>query len=422
MSNYGGSGIVPIWILDGSFGPIGPTGPTGATGATGATGSCLPGNTGLGIIGITVDNDDIVISFGTAGFAVTINNEIIRGATGTTFNNLSEWNIQGATTNGQQIFRTFNPLENQLKSVTFSADPSNPKKLEFFGLTFINIAVKTSSDTLISLTAITNVIPLSGITGQLAYVDKANNIIVSGATGTDWNKNRLSYTGRSLLELDSFSSTATADNYTSNQITGITNTQRIGINGVSGNVTVVRPVISFANSTYQPGMVISNPSGKDWRIPFLSADYNTAGSTATLLTGGATLGSCWIADIQDPRKRCVDFLGKDYCSSIGGSWSSNPCSTREEVFSSLKACCLYDYATNGIICINTFESECLRMMGVPGNVKCEVYETIMNKCPTDLCFTCEIGRCCYKGNCFERTESECFLLFPGGVWFSGETC
>ena len=191
------------------------------------------------------------------------------------------------------------------------------------------------------------------------------------------------------------------------------------------------PISSISGTTTTQAALYIHPDLNDapaaktfQRLYFPQHTAITAGNKTIFSpqTQGITYGSCWMDSIPDVTKRCMEYTTQEYCETyMGGTFSINPCSQRDETFLHIKACCLYDYTINGITCINTFEEECEKFMGIFGNVKCEVFEGIMNKCPDDLCFSCDIGKCCYKGSCFALKEAKCYQDFPGAVWFN-EDC
>jgi hypothetical protein len=415
MSITPGSSSIPIYGIIGNPGPTGATGPTGPVGPQGFQGDCLDGNTGIGISGITKTEQNLIITYGTAGSTLGIQNSVLKGNTGTVEQNLSVFNIKGTTTTGQHIFQTFTPQETTTRSVTFSADPDALKIPTFLGLTFVNISVNVTDD-LYEISNFSDSTNYSGASGQLVFVDQfEDKFTIRGASGTLWNQDVLKYKQKYSKELDTFASGSSFDNYTS---TSLSQTAVTG-GWQEGGVTYIIPVTSLVGNTAQSNLII-----KDQKISFAPTNHSS-GMTANLLVGGATLGSCFVNSIQDPRKKCVDFMSEPYCKSIGGIWSLNPCSEREEIFTAIKTCCIYSYETDEVICIETFESECLQFMGIPGNLnRCAVYEDIMKKCSDlgDLCLVCAPGKCCYKGNCTNETEFQCITGHPGAVWFAGETC
>jgi len=422
MTNIPGSSSIPVFRGVGLIGSVGPDGPTGPTGITGSPGQCLPGVTGIGISGITVSENNLILTFGTADNQVNILHSSIKGNTGTNSVNDSVFNIQASSLSGHHIFQTFSPEEFSTRSVTFSANPNQTKTPKFLGITFNNIDVIDGA-TFYKIKSLKTLYSPSGSSGQLAYVDQSlDKFTVRGASGTLWDPNigLLRYVQNYTKEIDNFSSTDNRDNYRSGNINNIEGTV---IDGEWGSgITFTIPVTTISGNTGQSGLIVSAPT--NIKIPFFSTNHSS-GNTANLLVGGATLGSCFLSTIPDPRKRCVDFISEPYCKSIQGSWSINPCSNREEVFSAVKTCCIYSYELDKVTCIETFESECLQFMGLPGNLsKCSVYEGIMKKCSNliDLCLECDSGQCCYKGICTEESEYDCITKNPGAVWFSGKTC
>ena len=374
--------------------------------------------------------------------------KLIVPAPGAPFQNDSYYTIRGTTTTGQIIFKTSTPEEYSTATRVYQAVSSTELEAnsypEFYGITLTGINVtETSGDIILSLNEVIDELSGSGLPGQLVFVDTSENdkLVLRGTSGAQWNKNLelLSYTSKNTKEIYPFGwdgFTYYNDNWitatggvTNSLDTFIPNSALIGNTGApvgssyANAITLVNQLgTGGITKSIQPVLNILGDN-KNLRIPFLLQDYSP-GKTANLITGsGPTMGSCFIASIPDPRKQCVDFVSKTYCDSIGGTWDDEPCNLRDELLEVQTACCLYDYDTNGIICINTWPIYCLEWMGVVGNVKCNIYEGILNRCSDlpDMCFSCLIGKCCFKGRCIPESEYNCLLNYPGAVWF-GETC
>lgn len=460
--------------VNGILGPVGPTGATGATGPTGEAGSCLPGATGRGIhpshgttYGLRLFHHKNTINSPTStwilggitftdGFTALVQIAGICGGgtgkrfatPGAPFQNKSFYTISGSTT-GQLLFKTTTPEEffnaSKIYEAVPSADLQPDQYPQFYGITLSGINfVESTGEIKLYIQEQISELSAAGVTGQLVFVDVSENkLTLRGTSGANWNKNlnQLEYTTQISKEIYPFGwggITYLYDNWI--RVTGesdslnsiIPNSILIGNTGASTVDSVYTNPITLVNtistgSTFQkiqPILSVIQP-GNNLRIPFLVQDYST-GKTANLLTGtnlGVTLGSCFISSIPDPRKKCIDFVSYSYCNSLGGSWDNEPCKQRDELLQEQTSCCLYDYETNGITCIDTWPQECLEFMGIVGNVKCSIYEGILNRCSDlpDMCFSCIIGKCCFKGKCISESEYDCLLNYPGAVWF-GETC
>lgn len=470
MSTNRGSSPARIRLeVSGTLGPIGPTGPTGPTGPIGLTGLCLPGVTGREIIHNNLFNASVSVSdnfvkgwtLGTITFSDGFTCDIRINTTdnylsplpfatpGAPFQNKSYYTISGSTTNGQLIFKTTTPLEYSTYSKTYEAvssvDLEPDQYPQFYGITLSGIKfVESTGEIKLFIEEQVSKLSAVGQTGQLAFVDiSENKLIIRGISGAKWNKdlNQIEYTtqisqeiypsgwdGVTLLYDNWIRSTGEIDP----SYSVIPNSILIGNTGASTTGSSYTNPITLVNtissgSTFQKIQpilsVIQSPN--NLRIPFLIQDYSQ-GKTANLLTGtnlGVTLGSCFVPTISDPRKQCIEFVSYSYCNSLGGSWDNEPCKQRDELLQQKTSCCLYDYEINGITCIDTWPQECLEFMGIVGNVKCSVYEGILNRCSDlpDMCFSCIIGKCCFKGKCISESEYDCLLKYPGAVWFE-ETC
>ena len=407
-------GSSPTFISygNGSFGNVGPTGPTGATGPAGATGECLMGNTGYGIIDIGIIGNDLGIT------------SSLKGPTGTTKSNATSFNIRGTTTEGIYVIKTSNPAEFAANSVTYdiltTATPTQ-RVVELRGLTFRNISVSNSAAG-ITLTGITQSgYNFQGNTGDLAYLEGVSGtIFIKGADGNRWDKinKNITIIARTSKEKDVSGTTQNDNNYRTSSIgpvAGQTVTD-MAITGYTFNCINALPISTIDGTTFtQHGLYIKQPSTGNIGIQGLYFSQQQAITSSNYITfspqtaGGMTFGSCLIGITL------ANYYTKVSCDLVCGIFNPSDPSGSD------KACCLYDYTIDGVTCINTSESDCIRFMGVVGNYKCEMYDGILDLCPNDLCFSCDVGKCCYKGYCYARTELECFTQFPGSVWFN-EAC
>lgn len=404
----------------GSFGPVGPTGPTGATGLTGPTGECLMGNTGYGIINIGIIGNDLGITFGSGNTLTLILNSFLKGPTGTTKSNATSFNIRGTTTEGIYVIKTSNPVEFAANSVTYdiltTATPTQ-RVVQLRGLTFRNILVSNSAAG-ITLTGIQSGYNFQGNTGDLAYVGGVSGtIFLKGADGNRWdqiNKN-ITIITRTSKEKDVSGITKNDNNYRTSSIGPVTGqtVTNMAITGYTFNCVNALPISTVDGTTFtQHGLYIKEPSTGNIGIQGLYFSQQQAITSSNYITfspqtaGGMTFGSCLIGITL------ANYYTKESCDLVCGTFNTS---------GSYKACCLYDYTIGGVTCINTSESECIRFMGVVGNYTCEMYEGILGLCPDNLCFSCDVGKCCFKGKCYALTERECFIQYPGSIWFD-EDC
>ncbi len=416
-----GSSPTFISYSNGSFGNVGPTGPTGATGLTGATGECLIGNTGYGIIDIGIIGNDLGITFGSGNTLTVILNSFLKGPTGTTKSNSTSFNIRGTTTEGIYVIKTRDPQEFAANSVTYDISTTTPQRVvELRGLTFRNILVSNSAAG-ITLTGITQSgYNFQGNTGDLAYLGGVSGtIFLKGASGNRWdqiNKN-ITIITRTSKEKDVSGITQSDNNYRTSSIgpVGLETVNDMAISGYTFNCINALPISTVDGTTFtQHGLYIKQPVTKEIATQGLYFSQQQAITSSNYITfspqtaGGMTFGSCLIGITL------ANYYTKVSCDLVCGTFNDN-------ISGSNKACCLYDYTIGGITCINTSESDCIRFMGVVGNYTCEMYEGILELCPDDLCFSCNVGKCCFKGRCYSLTELQCFTGYPGSVWFD-EDC
>lgn len=418
MSN----GSSPTFIIYGSvsFGADGATGPTGPTGPTGSTGDCLQGNTGYGITGIGIRGDDLGITFGSGNTLTLILNASIKGPTGTTRGNATSFNIRGTTTEGVYVIITQNVEEFAANSVTYDIESNgSAESVQLRGLTFRNITISDSVAG-ITLTGITSNFNFQGSTGDLVYVaGTSGTIFLKGASGNSWDTLYKNITLRSVTskEKDVSGITQQTNNYRTTNIDPTIDEETIDmpITGYTFNCINALPISSIDGITTQQGLYIQQPAGEEidiQRLYFLGQQAITASNHTTFTPQniGITYGSCVTGS------NCIDYSTQASCDAIGGNFGITSCAVIAS--SSLKACCLYDYSIGGVTCINILETECKRFMGVVGNYTCDVYDGILELCPDDLCFSCNIGKCCFKGKCYSATELECFTNYPGSIWFN----
>lgn len=424
-----GSSPTFIQYSGGSMGNIGPTGATGITGPTGNTGSCLQGNTGYGITGIQIIGNDLGITFGSGNTLTLILNSSLKGTTGTTKSNNSFFNIRGTTTEGISIIASTNPTEYNSNSVTYGVGTTN-KIVKLRGITFRNIGILSSSNG-ITLSSIIGINPytIQGNTGELVYVNPSYSLI--GMDNNSWdslNKN-ITLTLVATKENDVSGLTLDNSNYRKDSVrnVGTESGLTMPLGGYTFNSLDVVPVSSINGTTFtEQAFYIKRSASKEIANQILFFNQQVAITSGNRVTFtpqnniGITYGSCYLSKIEEPSRRCMDYTTQVGCNLMGGTFDEVSCAERDETYESKKSCCLYDYILGGITCINTYADECERFMGIVGNVRCFYFEGAFNKCPPEMCFACNIGKCCYKGSCYAENEFDCYQKYSGGVWFNEE--
>ena len=471
---YNGSSVIYIPGTGGTGGFTGPTGATGITGPTGATGYGITGNTGntgYGVTGATIGGYGIATFYigGTGNASLTIigpaaveqGNEfaVIKGNTGPMIgsNYVSPLYADVGTP-----FVTDNYVQ-----IT-DDDTIEIRKISFDG-PFGSIAgVSTDSNTIYvaGKNFSAGTFPL-GNTGELLYIfatDAARgasytywnsglkrlNAIV--ASQTDWNDATSNYNYRASF---------TSNPFTQN-ISGVTNgtafiqeTPRTEtVNGInvpgSPSLTNIFYWDYTDGQNYIPSNILSYTSSNrlylgttgtvslDFRFPSTTWDIisNTTAENAfieqsdgdkiplrstTLATvvDFEEIGSCCACQSELDEIRCIDYINRHYCTSIGGAFSSNtPCVERLGSGDCYPegACCV-----NGK-CINTSFDKCKQYNGLFYTGKyCST--TIVEGEDTFTCPTeCPInGACCVRGKCYDLTKAECSLI-PDSVFVSGYAC
>ena len=170
---------------------------------------------------------------------------------------------------------------------------------------------------------------------------------------------------------------------------------------LSGNSNSgIIPVINLGATGDDTPVVISF---REYSLP------ENMNSTYEIYSGG--FGSCCFCEETDIepfyRNACGDYVSKEYCDGIGGSFAENTaCLFRDEGSncSFEGACCVNNQV------VNSNSEVCERFNGIffPGKVASEIIE-----CP-DPCLT---GACCVNGVCIDAVLAECDIL--GGVFFNG---
>lgn len=442
--NFGSSSI-NIDIVIGPLGPSGPTsgitGPSGPTGPTGNTGDGLTGATGIGVINIAIIGTTLGITYGTGNTLFSISNSSIKGPTGTTYSNVTEYVIKGITTNKISILNTSNPTEFYTNSITYGISggvalpntKTNFKYLTFYGITYTDTNIITLTG--VSASDVTPAIQ----TNQLIYI-KDN--ILAGVTSAFWdNTNRtLTYNPQVFVETNTINFGITGDNYR-NSLSGMSAIPATGCN-ILYNLARPLTVFTSASSGLSAGLYIDGISGSITNTGvFLEFGQSTTGDYGYTFgpqyAAAITYGSCCL-----PSGKCIEYSTQQYCNTFTGSTFSAGISC-EVSKCGFKSCCLYDIETDGFTCINTHPSECNAFLGVTGTSMCDRNTCNSSKlcCTSSYQFTSKNtglsnsdfenqystnGRCCFGGKCYyvktNSTKTGYIPTFNELVFVGYDTC
>ena len=416
--NFGSSSI----NINTGIGPVGPAGPTsgitgspGPTGTTGNTGDGLTGPTGIGVISIAIIGTTLGITYGTGNTLFSLSNSSIKGPTGTTYSNTTQYVIKGITTNGFSVLKTTNARDFAANSITYGisggvALPNttvNFRPLIFSGITYTD----------------TNIITLTGVdasqatlaikTNQLIYID---NNLLAGVTTAFWdNTNRtLTYRPPVFLETNTINFGITGDNYRNS----LSEMSAIPATGCNILYTLARPLTHFSSATggFTGGLYLDGISGSVTNTGvFLefgqSSNENYGYTFGPQYAAAITYGSCCL-----PSGKCIEYSTQQYCNTFSGSTFS-PETSCEVSKCGFKSCCLYDIETDGFTCIDTHPSECAAFLGVTGTSMCDSNTCISSSlcCIPSSATTMRStmlsnsdfenqyatnGRCCFGGKCY----------------------
>ena len=443
--NFGSSSV----NIDTGIGPIGPagptsgiTGPTGSTGTTGNTGDGLTGATGIGVISIAIIGTTLGITYGTGNTLFSISTSSIKGPTGTTYSNTTQYVIKGITTSGFSILRTKTLIEDAANSITYGISggvalpntETNFRYLTFSGITYTDTTVITLTG--VSASEATQAIE----TNQLIYID--NNNLLAGVKTAFWdNTNRnLTYRPPVFVETDTINYGITGDNYR-NSLSGMSAILATGCNIL---YNLARPLTKFTSSTsgLSAGLYIDGISGAITNTGvFLefgqSTNENYGYTFGPQYAAAITYGSCCL-----PSGKCIEYSTQQYCNTFSGSTFSAGISC-EASKCGFKSCCLYDIETDGFTCINAHPSECAAFLGVTGTSMCDnntcsssrlccIPPTIYTVASTSLSNSdfenqySTNGRCCFGGKCYyvktNSTKTEYIPTFNELVFVGYDTC
>ena len=462
---YGSSRISSYKTISGLT--AGPTGATGATGPTGSTGSIGPngstGSTGYGIsggvaigntlhfYGITGITLGSFYSFGAVGVSlggevyniVGIGVEKENKSTNIIFGTDTEF-THGATA----VFKGFT-LSGFVPGITkFVGMSASPTVLFFYGATVADFQT-----------------PL-GITGELIFVDPTVGFGVgplkgAAAKNTQWDASK------NQLTIDqAFTREAIHQNKNWNTI-GVTpfyfgdlESNSVGLNyyaGLTGSVgntygtaalqNILTPGLIYFTNSDQYGINSTNPNQLEGLTQRITLGF-TGGATMEFITFPSTnqtlgwtftyqpqnittdsIGSCCFCQTPNDElisnKICLDYVSRQFCTTISGSFEVGPCngrSTSSDCYFE-GACCVYDSETQGTKCVNTNSDLCAKFFGIFNAGKhCDgawINDELF-QCPDTVCNvgTGAIGKCCISGNCLNLPRATCESI-NGAEWFDG---
>lgn len=459
---YGSSRISSYKTISGLT--AGPTGATGANGPTGSTGSIGPtgstGGTGYGISG-----------------GVAIGNTLhFYGITGITLGSFYSFGAVGVSSGGEvyKIVGLGVDEQNQSTNIIFGENEQFVKGVTavFKGFTlsgfvpgitkFVGMSADASTLYFHGATVAEFQTPL-GITGELIFVDPSVGFglgVLKGAAAknTQWDasKNQLTidqvFTREAIYQNKNWNAFGTnpfdfvPDSTAFSYYGGLTGLKGATFGTATLQNALTPQLIYFASAQYGIETIGATP------IEELSQTITlgfTGGATMEFITfpntpqsGGWTftyepqnitresIGSCCFC--QNPNedgtsdKICLDYVSRQYCTSISGSFDTSACkdrSTSSDCYFE-GACCVYDSETQETKCVNTSSDLCAKFHGVFNYGKhCggawnngELFE-----CPTSICSTgpVEVGKCCVAGRCFNLSKVTCESIF-GTTWSSGQ--
>ena len=395
--------------LTGPTGALGPTGPTGSTGPTGPVGSSdvvgvgiISASTGAsGWSGGSIGSDEIVFYL-TDGTTLGISGA--RGATGDiTTQDFSITNSIDGPGYGK-IFSIKNGITAYFKSLTVTGK---------------DISIGATSDYTILLDGVTYEQGMLGNTGELVF--NFSGASAQGALNTHWSGDEL--TARILTHRE----VKDGNNIVIGEVVNVRGEKAENTETIVGTADVDGTAVSFTYITQHQetsgdpivkGMVSAFHLGQTGNSDGSSADviYEFTGLTYDSLFSGSIedVGSCcFCLNVEGPdRSDCVDFVTRNYCDGIGGSFSNIACLNRPEGPSCYPqgACCLLGG------CAETSQEKCDTYGGffVDGHTCEEVAE--LGGCPEEC--GDNIGACCINNVCFELTEYQCSFE-PNSFWVEG---
>ena len=440
MSAFPGSSIIPVYgtIL---IGPTGATGTNGVTGPTGSTGNADVGPygpTGLGIISAAYLNSGITFTL-TGGKTKYIQ---FLGSTGVSFIDGVPQSVvigRGLTSgvvslHGHSVLYSFvDSFVNNNKVVIqpnfVGSDPTNDElalKIRTFeanGPALVGISTDASYIYLVGKTFTNNRV---GNTGEILYKSGSVIYAIDGSVYTSGTGGLLSVdmaADRHPIHNNQNVNTKTYDFSGQNLLgqTGVTGFAFFNVDygsfDINNNNYQLNESTRKANTTLYLGVTGSDTL--TFKFPEITFSQG-ASFTPQALTS-ENFGSCCFCQSDTTEINCMDYVSESYCSNVGGSFSTTACLDRISSGDCYAegACCV-----NGK-CINSSIEKCLQYKGTffPG----EICAASGNNSSSFACpATCassnpDLGRCCFRGFCFDLTAQEC-SSFPGSVFTAGVAC
>jgi len=459
-----GNSLVTLTGTGPTGGMTGPTGATGATGPTGEVGASVQGQ--RGVTGNSVSGGSFV-SYGIAQFTIqgtgSVNLNLV-GVTGITQSDAFAVLKGPALTDGYYSILYGDQGEINRNEVLAKYDESTRfRRINFVGVPSENIESVTVDGTSIVVKGKTfdssNSLIL-GSTGQILYLRSSNGAI--GAVDTEWDEttNTLHISLDSQLSAfesygsDNFVLTFNADPFVKNINSGSTGSgifqNRITQISINDNLQYLRTIDEgggYLDGSYieQDDQIrfFSGSTGTiklDWQFPtsnikritpniaqnaFSTIDGARVAIRSTTLATSVlreNIGSCCLCPLGDgtgnETTKCVDYVHRNYCISIGGQFSEDACGTRVRTGDCLPegSCCVNDR------CINTTFDLCKKYNGTfYTNQFCS--SVIQNgkqsfECPSSCPI---IGCCCVNGRGYDLTQAECSLI-ANSSFNAGATC
>lgn len=438
MSAFPGSSPIPIYasVIPAAIGIQGDTGPDGPIGITGEALNGRTGATGPGIVAVYYASSGISFeNFNSTKFYVQFS-----GNAGVSFIGGIPQSVivaRGLTsgpvaTRGHSVLYSYVDIFEARNQVViqpnFSGyDPTNDevalkiRTFEAAGGALKGISADGSYIYLVGQTYAFNSI---GNTGEILY--KANNLMFA-VDGSVYNPQ---------TQLLSVALAADRHPVHNNQNIGIptytfSNQNISGLSGATGFAFFSVNYGQFAinNNNYQ---LVEDPAISETRLnlgvtgsdnltfKFAGIQYNKQSTFIPQIVESDSIGSCCFCESDTTEIGCLDYVSRDYCRNVGGSFNTTSCINRISSGDCYAegACCV-----NGK-CINSSLEKCSEFNGTffPGEIcsgeqNASSYFTCPNTCPGSV----NTGRCCYRGYCFDLTNVECSAI-PGAVFTPGTLC
>ena len=440
----------------GSF--TGPAGPTGATGYTGPTGGSITGPTGAtgyGITGATYNISSAGVTFYIQGISpINLNLKGPSGADGTGF-----MVLHGVTAKETSILVSEDLYEQTQNEIIVS----NDETIYFKSIDFrsINGEIEEITDTssLITVKGKTYDVYSMGNTGEILYINSSDE--ARGARGTSWDANTkqlfftIDATRHPIYDNDNIihnittsfsqwpSSSPTTDFLDSATVftqnfSGLTQGRALNqfiidppfITDGLGNY-VIDNNAAFAyfpagNIIFHYKTFLGQSGGENL---YFFSDRNSYPRSNSLTHYKFTpqalaedyIGSCCLCTVNDPTdKKCLDYIGKDYCIAQGGQFSTRSCQERDGAGDCFTegACCSNNKCNN-----TTFET-CVKFGGVfyPNELcgKTIIAGKEVFACPS-TCPSTKRWACCVKGKCYNLSEADCASI-PDSAFIQNTVC